>query len=101
MKVRLTASLEYDCRDTSKPMGYSIIVTDAGGRILDDYRAGNAPWESTQCIPPSDPNALSKETLLRYAEQTAKEMVEELQEKGHTVEWGGGVCDDEGDCITY
>ena len=43
MKVKLTASLDYDCKDTSKPVGYSIVVTDEGGRILDDYRAGNAP----------------------------------------------------------
>ncbi len=101
MKATLTASLDYDCKDTSKPVGYSIVVQDEKGRVLDEYAAGNAPWESTQRISPSDPNALNKETLLRYAEQTAKEMVEELQENGYTVDWSGGVCDDEGNCITY
>lgn len=101
MKVQMTVGLDYDCKDTSKPVGYSIVVQEESGRVLEDYYAGNAPWESTQRIPPSDPYALDKETLLRYAKQTAEEMVEELQEKDYTVEWSGGVCDDESNCITH
>lgn len=100
-KVFVTVSLDYTCNDKSKPVGYSIVVEDENGRILDEYVAGNAPWESTQRLEPSGPHALSKEKLIQYATQTAEETVEELENEGYKVIWDELVHDNPNDCLSF
>jgi len=98
-KAIMTIELEYLCSDTSKPVGYHLMVHDATtGEILDDYRAGNAPWESTQRIDPSDPNALSKETIIQYAESTARDTIHEFAEQDIKVVWDEEVEDSKENC---
>jgi len=80
------AKLRINCEDQA--YGYSVIVYD-GDEVISEYYAGNAPWESTQVIPPNDKHALSRETLERYARITAQETAKEFE-----AEWDGVVGED-------
>jgi len=59
------------------PHGYGVQVIDGGGEIIDDYIAGNSPWESQGYLPPDHPHAVPLKTLRRYAEQSAHDMADE------------------------
>ena len=59
--------------------GYRIFVT-RGGRIIDEYWAGNNLHDSQAMALPGDPSE-PKSALLKYARQTALEMANEMAEK--------------------
>lgn len=57
--------------------GYTVTVYDPESNEVDRYDAGNSRLDSQVWIDPSDPDALDRETLERYAKQTAEETANE------------------------
>lgn len=67
---------------------YSVFVYKENTEIS-SYTAGNSPDDSQVYLDPENPNALSRETLEKYAKQTALEMAGEYDipvENVHMVE---------------
>lgn len=57
------------------PFGYGVQLIE-GGKIIDEYTAGNSPFDSTERLWPAHPDAVEPDELRRMAEQTAREMAD-------------------------
>jgi hypothetical protein len=58
------------------PYGYTAQVVQ-DGEIVDEYTAGNSPFDSQGYINPDSPGAVSLRTLQVYARRTAQDLAEE------------------------
>lgn len=58
-------------------MGYDVRVYDPESNVVEEYNAGNHDGDSQAYVPRGDPSRLPKQTLRRFARQTAQEMAAE------------------------
>jgi hypothetical protein len=56
--------------------GYDVNVYSEAGLPIETYNAGNSRWDSQAYVEKGDPARLTKNTLRRFAKQTAGEMAE-------------------------
>ena len=71
-KRKSTSSIAYNYDAT----GYLVQLCVAG-EIVDEYRAGNSPYESTGYLPVGDPAALPREKIRQLARKEALRLAEE------------------------
>ena len=57
--------------------GYSVIVVEVDGGIIEDYHAGNSQHDSQCWVEPGSPHAVSPAQLKQFARKTALEMADE------------------------
>lgn len=67
---------------------YEVQVVE-NGRIVGEYSAGNSIHESQASFPPGHRSAAPLSKMREWAEQTARETVQELIEDGEEAEYGG------------
>lgn len=71
-------TVEIDETDAGQAIGYTLTVHDVTtGATVYEYTTGNHPGISEVWISPATPGALDRETLTRYANQTAEEVSRE------------------------
>lgn len=57
--------------------GYTVQVLDGNNQPIREYEAGNHPLTSGDYLSADNPRALTESRLLRFAEQTARELATE------------------------
>lgn len=65
--IKWYLTLDYQRR----PVGYDVVVETDDGDLLEHYVAGNCAMESSTFLASDHPNALSRDTLVGYAQTTA------------------------------
>ena len=81
-----TKSISYNYDAT----GYLVQLCDAG-EIVDEYRAGNSPYESLGCLPVDDPAALPLAKIKQLARTEALRLAEEHDVPQSAIEIDGDV----------